>query len=85
MALQGTFTLTTNATPPLALDVSSSSGEPSLLGQWLQPRIEGTLAGLPVDYAPYGAPNPTMGTIVLAVLVGLVIVGAISAVKTFTR
>lgn len=78
----GSFTLTTNVTPPLTLDASSGEGASSWIGQLLQPRIEGAFVGVPVDYAPYGPPNPAIGTFVLAAVVVLLGIGVLSVLRT---
>lgn len=85
MAISGSFTLETNVTPPISLDVSSAQGEPSLIAQWLQPRLSGAVMGVPLDYAPYGQPAAGLGTALAVVLGILIIVGAITIVRALAR
>jgi hypothetical protein len=81
------LTLESNLLPPIPLDLQAGGGEsasPSWLTSWIQPRVSGTVAGIPVDYAPYGDPSPGLGVVVVAVAAVLLVWGAISALRTLT-
>lgn len=68
----------TNVTPPIFIGDPLRGGGGADLS-WLQPKITGDIAGIPVVYAPYGEPSG-YGMIVFGAVILLAIYGAIRIV-----
>jgi hypothetical protein len=70
----------TNVLPPLDVTPTGEVGGGFL--SLLQPRVVGELPIFgTVEYAPYGAPLPGVGTAVFAALVVLAAIGAFTLIK----
>jgi len=81
--MTGALTIATNLTPPLTVNLDTS-GPPSpfaWLVQLIQPTVVGTLPVVgDVQYAPYGAANPVIGTMVALVAAALIVLGILRLV-----
>lgn len=70
------ITITTNVTPPITIPLDGGGSNPLIA--WLQPTVSASLPIVgDVNYAPYGAALPLLGTLVTAGLLVILILGVL--------